>query len=412
MLKTNRKLPSPPRSVMAPCHGAPGVRRTPAAPTPAPVTPACNAGLEDVTVCSSTICFIDGQRGRLVYRGYDAIELAAQSTFEEVTYLLWHGHLPGQSALETFYDELSMQSALPWETIMMLRLLPAAAAPMGALRTAVSALGEWERCREHTGREATLATARRLLVLLPWLVTSHHRLRSGLEPIAPCAGRSIAWNFLYTLHGLPPADALVRALDAALILHADHELNASTFAARVTAATLTDVYSAVTSAIGALKGTLHGGANEQVMQMLQEIATPERAESWVRDALANHRKVPGFGHRVYRTDDPRATVLCQAAEQLSQRAGDLRWFEISREVERTMRSCSKVYPNVDFYSATCYTMLGIPPDLFTPVFACSRLAGWIAHILEQWEHNRLIRPRADYLGPSELSYTPLALREC
>jgi citrate synthase len=226
----------------------------------------------------------------------------------------------------------------------------------------------------------------------------------------PKPGKSLAYNFLYTLHGKDPDPVVEKTLDVALILHADHEFNASTFAARVTAATLSDMYSSVVSAIGTLKGPLHGGANEQVMRMIQEIGDPAKAEQWIVDALGRKVKVPGFGHRVYRTEDPRATVLRKYSELLGKHAGDTRWFELSQQVEKTVRTNTKVYPNVDFYSASTYHAMGIPIDLFTPVFAMSRIVGWTAHILEQWSNNRLIRPRAEYTGPLNLPYIPLDKR--
>ncbi len=379
-------------------------------PTDAPVSQVSKAGLEDIVACASEICFIDGKTGTLVYRGYDIADLAAHSSFEEVAYLLWYGRMPGKIEFEAFLDGFTGSTELPMETVMILRMFPKAATPMEVLRTAVSSLGHWDPDSGNTRLDACLRKAIRLTERLPLLVTAHQRLRLGFEPVRPIPGKSIAYNFLYTLHGTEPDPATVRAFDVALILHADHELNASTFAARVTAATLADMYSAVTSAIGTLKGPLHGGANEQVMKLLKEIGDPEKAEAWVKNALANKVKVPGFGHRVYRTEDPRATVLRQYAQSLSAQAGDTRFYDISCEVERTMRENSKVYPNVDFYSATCYSMMGIPVELFTPIFAVSRITGWTAHILEQWTNNRLIRPRADYTGPVGLNYVPIEER--
>lgn len=376
-------------------------------------TPAAStfkAGLEDVVACTSEICFIDGAQGRLVYRGYDVADLAAHSTFEEVAYLLWYGRLPGKIEYDVFLDGFTGSTELPLETVMILRMFPKAATPMEVLRTAVSSLGHWDPDSGNTRLDACLRKAQRITERLPLLVTSHQRLRLGLEPIQPKRGKSIAYNFLYTLSGNEPDPEMVRAFDVALILHADHELNASTFAARVTAATLSDIYSSVTSAIGALKGPLHGGANEQVMKMLREIGDPAKAEAWVLDGLKNKYKVPGFGHRVYRTEDPRATVFRRYAQELSARSGNTRWFEIAEIVERTVRANTKVYPNVDFYSATVYEAMGIPTELFTPIFAISRIVGWTAHILEQWSANRLIRPRTEYTGPQDLSYTPIEER--
>ncbi len=378
-----------------------------ATPTDSTAAPTFKAGLEDVTACSSSICFIDGKKGRLVYRGYSVDELVEHSTFEEVAYLLWFGRLPGRIEFEAFLDGFTGSTELPLETVMILRMFPKAVTPMEVLRTAVSSLGHWDPDSGNTRLDACLRKAQRLTERIPLLVTAHQRLRQGVEPVQPIPGKSIAYNFLYTLHGKEPDPEIVRVFDVALILHADHELNASTFAARVTAATMSDMYSSVTSAIGALKGALHGGANEQVMKMLMEIGDPAHAEAWVLEKLSQKYKVPGFGHRVYRTEDPRATVLRRYADQVSKATGETRWFEISQEVERTMRANTKVYPNVDFYSASCYYSMGIPIELFTPIFACSRITGWTAHVLEQWGDNRLIRPRADYTGPEELHYVPV-----
>lgn len=365
------------------------------------------AGLEDVVACDSQICFIDGKQGRLVYRGYDVADLAEHSTFEEVAYLLWYGRLPGSIEFDAFLDGFTGSTLLPTETVMILRMFPKAATPMEVLRTAVSSMGHWDPDSGNTRLDACLRKAQRLTERIPLLVTSHQRLREGKEPVQPKPGQSIAYNFLYTLHGKKPDSEMVHIFDVALILHADHELNASTFAARVTAATMADMYSSVTSAIGTLKGPLHGGANEQVMRMLQEIGEPEKAEAWVVKKLAEKYKVPGFGHRVYRTEDPRAPVLRRYAKQLSDRAGDTRFFDISCEVERVMRANSKVFPNVDFYSAIVYHLMEIPPELFTPIFAISRTVGWTAHVLEQWGANRLIRPRANYTGLTDLHYVPI-----
>ena len=375
--------------------------------TDAPSPHVAKAGLEDIVACTSDICFIDGVDGRLVYRGYDVVELAEKSSFEEVAYLLWYGRLPGKIEFDVFLDGFTGSTELPLETVMILRMFPKAATPMEVLRTAVSSLGHWDPDSGNTRLDACLRKAQRLTERIPLLVAAHQRLRFGLEPVRPIPGKSVAYNFLYTFHGKEPDPETVRAFDVALILHADHELNASTFAARVTAATMSDMYSSVTSAIGALKGPLHGGANEQVMKMLQAIGEPENAEAWVLEKLAQKYKVPGFGHRVYRTEDPRAGALRQYAQELSERAGDTKLYDISMEVERTMRANSKVYPNVDFYSATVYHMIGIPPELFTPIFAISRTVGWTAHILEQWKDNRIIRPRAEYTGPRDLHYTAI-----
>lgn len=368
-------------------------------------------GLRDVIALDSQICLVDGEKGRLLYHGYDVAELAERSSFEEVAYLLWYGRLPGKVEFDAFLSGFTGSMDLPTETVMILRMFPRAATPMEVLRTAVSSMGHWDPDSGNTRLDACLRKAQRVTERIPLVVTSHQRLRSGLEPVAPPSGKSIAHNFLYSLHGTDPDPDIVRVLDAALILHADHELNASTFAARVTAATMSDMYSSVTSAIGALKGPLHGGANEQVMRMLVEIGDPAKAESYVLDALSRKVRIPGFGHAVYRTEDPRAVVLRGHAERLSERTGDAPWFEIAKEVERVTRANTEVFPNVDFYSGIVYHLMGIPTELFTPLFACSRVVGWTAHILEQWSDNRLIRPRAQYTGPLDLRYVPIEQRK-
>jgi len=367
-------------------------------------------GLRDVIALDSQICYVDGEKGQLLYHGYDVVELAEQSSFEEVAYLLWYGRLPGKVEFDAFLGGFTGSMELPTETVMILRMFPRAATPMEVLRTAVSSMGHWDPDSGNTRLDACLRKAQRLTERIPMIVTSHQRLRSGVEPLAPISGKSIAYNFLHSLHGKQPDPDMVGVLDAALILHADHELNASTFAARVTAATMSDMYSCVTSAIGALKGPLHGGANEQVMHMLVEIGDPSKAESYVLDALSHKERIPGFGHAVYRTEDPRAAVLRGHAERLSRQTGDTTWFEIAREVERTTLQNTQVFPNVDFYSGIIYQLMGIPTELFTPLFACSRVVGWTAHILEQWGDNRLIRPRAQYTGPLDLHYVPIERR--
>jgi citrate synthase len=293
---------------------------------------------------------------------------------------------------------------------MILRMFPKVATPMEVLRTAVSSLGHWDPDSGNTRLDACLRKAIRLTDRLPQLVTAHQRLRNGMEPMHPIPGRSISYNFLHGLTGKEPNPAFVTAFDVALILHADHELNASTFAARVAAATMSDMYSCVTGAIGALKGPLHGGANEAAVKIFNEIGDPSRAEEWVKDALSRKVKIPGFGHRVYRTEDPRATILRGYARSVSEAAGDTRLFEIAEIVERTVRENTKVYPNVDLYSGVVYSAMGIPTELFTPIFAVSRVVGWTAHILEQWSNNRLIRPKSDYVGPMDLKYVPINRR--
>jgi len=367
-------------------------------------------GLADVTICESEICFIDGTEGRLIYRGYDAIELARQSTFEEVAYLLWYGALPRPTEFKAFLAGFTGSMALPVETVMILRMFPKAATPMEVIRTAVSSLGHWDPDSGNTGLDASLRKAQRLALRIPLLIAAHQRLREGMEPVKPIPGRGIAYNFLYTLFNHEPDEIEEKAFDAALILHADHELNASTFSARVTASTMADIYSSVTSAIGTLKGPLHGGANMEVMQMLKEIGEPARAREYILDRLAKKSKIPGFGHRVYRCEDPRVDVLRRYAKELGERRGDTRYFEITREVQQTVEEKTKVFANVDLYSASLYNAIGLPEELFTPIFAVSRTIGWTSHILEQWSKNRLIRPRAEYIGPKSYGYIPIRER--
>ncbi len=370
-------------------------------------TSAKPGGLEDVVAATSAICEVDGKEGRLLYYGIDVKDLAAHSSFEETVYLLWYGRLPMHDELATLKDGLAADRALPAEVSRMLREFPKEAVPMEVLRTAVSLLSMYDPDDADNEREANVRKATRLVAQTPTIVAALQAIREGREPVAPRPDLSLAANFLYMLFGKEQGDTAVHALDVALILHADHELNASTFAARVTAATLSDIYSAVVSAIGALKGPLHGGANEQVFKMLQAIGTPDRADSYLTEQFAAGKKVMGFGHRVYRTDDPRATVLRQLSEQLGRERGETKWYDISQAVERKVRADKKLYANVDFYSASTYHSIGIPTDLFTPVFAISRMSGWTAHILEQYANNRLIRPRAEYTGPRDVPYTPI-----
>jgi citrate synthase len=373
------------------------------------------AGLEDVVAGTSAICLVDGIEGRLLYRGYDIRDLAENSSFAETSYLLWYGRLPTRKEFEVFLKEFRGTIELPEQTSMILRLFPRRATPMEVLRTAISSLGHYDPDSGNTAPEASLRKAIRLTTRIGSIITAHERLRTGEEPIKPLPGKSVSFNFLYTLTGKEPEALLEKIFDVCLILHADHEWNASTFAARVTAATMSDMYSSVTSAIGTLKGPLHGGANEEVMKILLEIGEVSKAEEWIQNALKNKRKIPGFGHRVYKTEDPRAGVLRKYSEQLGKHVGNTKWFEISRVIERTVgehmqKEGKKIFPNVDFYSASVYTCMGIPTQLFTPIFAMSRIAGWAAHVLEQHGNNRLIRPRSDYSGALDLKYVPLSER--
>ena len=369
------------------------------------------AGLEDVIAANSAICDIIGPEGKLTYRGIDIHDLARSSSFEETTYLLWFGQLPDQKALQGFSADLASHRKLPAAILRLMKEFPRTATPMDALRTAISALAFYDPQAHESGEAANVAKALRVTAQTATVVAAYEQIRHGREPVEPSPQGSHATNFLRMLFDAEPDPLSVRAMDLALILHADHELNASTFAARVTAATLADMYSAVVAAIGALAGPLHGGANEQVMKMLQAIGEPSGAEAYVTETLQAHKKVSGFGHRVYRTEDPRATHLRRMSRELGEHVGNLRWYEISRKLEEVVMQQKHLYANVDFYSASCYFTMGIPTDMFTPVFATSRVAGWTAHILEQYHDNRLIRPRAEYIGLKDVPYVPLERRE-
>jgi citrate synthase len=369
-------------------------------------------GLEDIVVSTSEICFIDGREGRLLYRGFDVDDLVQHSSFEEVVYLLWHGSLPSRKELDAHVKALSSAASrkLPPKFVALLRTLPRKTTPMEVLRTGVSALSAFDPDAADNSREATVRKAIRLTAQMPTLVAAWERIRRGRPLVAPNPRLSLAANFLYMFSGAKPTALAAKTFDVALILHADHEFNASTFAARVTAATLSDLHSAVTSGIGALKGPLHGGANEQVMRMVEQIKTPERADAWIRKALADKARIMGFGHRVYRVEDPRAKHLRRLASELGQQVGNTSWVQILDTVGRVVSDDKKIYPNVDLYSGAAYAAMGIPTDQFTPIFALSRVAGWAAHVLEQHAHNRLIRPRADYTGPARQAYVPLDRR--
>ena len=357
-------------------------------------TNVARAGLEGVVAAQSSISDVNGDEGRLIYRGYDIHDLAEHATFEEVIYLLWHGSLPTRSELEGLSNRLTREAALSHQIQQLISSIPKNSNPMDMLRTVVSALALHDPDAGDASREANLRRAVRLTAKFPTIVSTFQRVRNGLEPVEPRADLSIAGNFLFTLRAELPDDVATRTMDVALVLHADHELNASTFAARVTAATLSDMYSAVVSAIGTLKGPLHGGANEGVIKNLLEIGSVANVESWVLNALKEKKRIMGFGHRVYHTEDPRATHLREMSRQLGERTGEKRWYEMSCEMEKVMMREKHLNPNVDFYSASTYHALGIPIDLFTPIFAVSRISGWTAHVLEQYAHNRLIRPRA------------------
>jgi len=358
-------------------------------------------GLEGVVATTSKICYIDGDNGVLAYGGIDIHELADKSNFEETCYLLWHGRLPSATELKELRQRLASERKLDPAIINFLREAPKDAAPMDVLRTVVSALGLYDPDRSNNAHDANVSKAIRLTSQIAMIVAAYDRIRKGKNVVQPDPSLSHAANFLLLLSGERPSATAERALDIALILHADHELNASTFAARVTAATLSDMHSAVTSAIGALKGPLHGGANEAVFHILEKIdASGADPVEYVRQMLAQKKKVSGFGHRVYHTEDPRATHLRRMSEDLCNSSGQPKWFEMSRKIEQFVKAEKNLNANVDFYSASTYHVLGIDVDLFTPIFAVSRISGWGAHVIEQLDDNRLIRPRADYIGPS------------
>lgn len=368
------------------------------------------AGLEDIVAGSSTICDVNGKEGRLIYQGYDIHDLAEHSTFEEVVYLLWFGRLPNKSELESIDKGLKAARQLPDDVVKAMKALPKDSQPMEVLRTIVSLLSMYDPDDRDNGREANIRKATRLTAQVPTIVAYWDNIRNNKEPLKPREDLNIASNFLYLLSGKEPDELSAKSIDIALILHADHELNASTFAARVAASTLSDFHSAIVAAIGTLKGKLHGGANQEVIEMLLKIGDAKDATPHVSRMLAEHKKVSGFGHRVYKTEDPRASHLRKMSEELGRLKGELKWFEMSRDIEKFILAEKGLYANVDFYSASVYYMLGIPTDLFTPVFAISRMSGWSAHILEQYNDNRLIRPRAEYTGPSNLKYVPIDKR--
>ena len=379
---------------------------TTAAPKP-------KAGLEDTVATSSAICYLDGDQGVLAYCGYDIHDLARHATFEDVCFLLWHRRLPSRAELGDLQSQLIAGRPLPEPVIRIMRSLPPGDG-MDALRTLTSVLGHYDADANDNSPQANYRKAVRLTAQLGSLVATIGRVNAGGSPMSPDPVLGHAANFLYMLTGERPSGLATRAFDVALILHADHELNASTFAARVAAATLTDLHSAIVAAIGTLKGPLHGGANADVMRLLLEIgkdAPPEKVDEVIRGKLARKEKIPGFGHRVYHTEDPRATHLRQMSRDLGQRAGETQWFEMSQRIEALVKGEKKLNPNVDFYSASTYYALGIPIELFTPIFAVSRIAGWTAHVLEQYDNNRLIRPRAEYIGPEyPQRYVPVDAR--
>ena len=368
-------------------------------------------GLEGVLVAESGLSMIDGEAGKLIYRGYSIEDLARGASFEEVIYLLWHGHLPDGTELAAFEREMVAERAVDDDVMGTVRDLAAADEnPMAALRTAVSMLSAYDDDADAAATDtgATLRKGRRITAKIPTILAAFTRLRDGDEPVAPREDLGHAANFLYMLNGEEPDEVLAETFDMALVLHADHGINASTFSAMVTSSTMSDLHSAVVSAIGTLKGPLHGGANQDVIRMLEEVDDSDRDPiGWVENALSEGRRISGFGHRVYDVKDPRAKILGERSKELGEAAGDLRWYEYSTDIEAYMADEKGLAPNVDFYSASTYYQMGIPVDIYTPIFAMSRASGWIAHAMEYVEDNRLIRPRARYTGPEDQTFVPL-----
>jgi len=366
------------------------------------------AGLENVVVAQSEVCWIDGQLGELLYRGYNIKDLAAKATFEEISFLLWHGHLPNADELAKLDADWKACREVPSEIFDTLRSLPLKKDhPMSILRTAASLLAHFDPDANASDPEARFRKAYRLTSQFATIVAAIARLREDKDPIAPNPNLSHAANFLYMLTGNEPDEMSARTMDVALILHAEHGFNASTFTGRVVAATLSDIYSATVAAIGALKGPLHGGANTAVMEMLIEIGELSKVESAITAKLANKEKIMGMGHRVYKTMDPRATILEDLSKQMGERIGNTKWLEMSEKIWRTVNQQKGLWPNVDFFSASTYYTMGIDPQLNTLIFAVSRVTGWTAHIIEQLTHNRLIRPRAEYTGPKDLAFVEI-----
>jgi citrate synthase len=368
------------------------------------------AGLRGVVAAQSAIGDVDGEKGILIYQGYDIHDLAEHSTFEETIFLLWNERLPSREELAALTAELRANYEAPAEVIEMMKAFPKDANPMDVLRTAVSSLDFYDEESHGTDRETAVKAAINITGQIGTIAAAWDRIRNGNEPIAPDHNLSIAENFLYMLRGEKPEADEARIFDVCLILHADHELNASTFTTRVVAGTLAGMYGAVTAGIAALAGPLHGGANTNVMKMLISIGDLEAVEGWVEKALEEKRKIMGIGHAVYKTEDPRATWLRRYSKQMADKKGDTKWYEMSQKIEQLMHDKKGMYPNVDFYSASTYYLMGIPLDLFTPIFAVSRISGWTGHILEQYKNNKLIRPRAEYIGKRDQKYVPIGER--
>ncbi len=362
-------------------------------------------GLVGINIDNSQVCSIDGEKGELIYRGYDIRELANKASFEEVAYLLWNGELPNTKQLKAFHEKLRPHFAINKEVIDVLKSMPKTVHPMHAIRSAVSLLAAFDSNSDDISVENVREIGFKLLAKLPTITAAFARISKGLESIEPDPDLNIPSNFLYMLSGKKPSEAATKVMDVALVLHAEHGSNASAFTARAAASSLTDVYSAITAAIASLKGPLHGGANTAVMRALEEIGSVENVEAYVLKVLSQKGgRVMGFGHRVYQVTDPRANILCEVARKLAEESGESKWFDMSLEMERVMnREMTKldkqIKPNVDFFSASVYRMLGFPPAMYTPIFAVARVSGWIAHLIEQYSNNRIMRPRLVYEGP-------------
>lgn len=371
---------------------------------------AASAGLRGVVAAQSAIGDVNGEQGILIYQGYDIHDLAENSTFEEVVYLLWNGRLPSARELEDLIKQFQSNYQVPDEVLELMKTFPKDAEPMDVLRTSVSSLDFYDKAGHGTDRENALNTAIKLTAQIGTIVAAWERIRTDKDIIAPDNTLSIAENFLYMMRGERAEADEARIFDVALILHADHELNASTFTTRVVSGTLADMYGAVTAGIAALAGPLHGGANTNVMKMLIEIDDIDKLEAWLDEALAAKKKIMGIGHAVYKTEDPRATWLRKFSKQLGEKKGNTKWYEMSEKLEKLMHEKKGMFPNVDFYSASAYYLMDIPLDQYTPIFAVSRISGWTGHILEQYGNNKLIRPRAEYIGQRDLKYTPIEER--
>ncbi|HUR68353.1 MAG TPA: citrate/2-methylcitrate synthase [Candidatus Thermoplasmatota archaeon] len=368
------------------------------------------AGLEGVVAGKTSLSMVDGQQGRLTYRGLEIGDLARESCFEEVCHLLWQGALPNRAGLMDTRERLAKERTLPNEVVNVLKVLAGRSPPMDALRSSVSMLAPFDPDVERNDPASNMRKAHRITAKTATIIAAYHRLREGHDPIPPKHDLSHAANFLYMLYGREPDAEMARDFDVCLVLHADHGFNASTFAARAIASSLSDMHSAVTGAVGSLKGPLHGGANEAVMHMLEDIGSAARAEQYIIEKLGSKEKIPGFGHRIYKVLDPRAPTLKEMSERLGKRGGNLTWYEMSTKIQAKVKAMKALDANVDFYSASVYHSMGIPTDLFTPIFALSRVAGWTAHVMEQLNDNRIYRPDAEYIGTDRVEYTPIDKR--